>query len=154
MLARKLARSMRQQHAAVIIQTAWRRHQMRLQYQHMLHNIVAVQALWRGVRARMQYADLRQQHAATVLQSNWRRHTQQSAFQELRAAAVVLQGAYRWVGLLMVDDGGDCRGDCRGVCLCGNYAVYVQTPVCCWPTPAWCSRQTREDGPFCWWPAL
>jgi myosin heavy subunit len=118
MLARKLARSMRQQRAAVIIQTAWRRHQIRLQYQHMLHNIVAVQALWRGVRARMQYADLRQQHAATVLQSNWRRHTQQSAFQELRAAAVVLQGAYRWAGV----GGSGLSGVCR-VCQCEGTAL-------------------------------
>jgi hypothetical protein len=43
MLARKEARAMRQQKAAVNIQTAWRRYRMRQQYNLVLHNITAVQ---------------------------------------------------------------------------------------------------------------
>lgn len=43
LLARKQTRSLRQQKAAVNIQTAWRRYKMRQQYNLVLHNITAVQ---------------------------------------------------------------------------------------------------------------
>jgi hypothetical protein len=43
LLARKQTRALRQQKAAVNIQTAWRRYKMRQQYNVVLHNITAVQ---------------------------------------------------------------------------------------------------------------
>lgn len=43
LLARRETRALRQQKAAVNIQTAWRRYKMRQQYNLVLHNITAVQ---------------------------------------------------------------------------------------------------------------
>jgi myosin heavy subunit len=95
MLARKQARGLRRQKAAVVIQTAWRRYKMRLEYQAMYHQIVMLQALFRGQLARKNYTAMRRDHAALVLQSNWRRHVHQTSYESKRGAAVVLQNAYR-----------------------------------------------------------
>lgn len=43
LLARKETRALRQQKAAVNIQTAWRRYKMRQLYHQVLHNITSVQ---------------------------------------------------------------------------------------------------------------
>lgn len=43
MLARKETRALRQQKAATIIQTAYRRHKMRQQYREVLHTITQLQ---------------------------------------------------------------------------------------------------------------
>jgi hypothetical protein len=43
MLARKEARALRQQKAATTIQTAYRRHKMRQQYQEVVHTITHLQ---------------------------------------------------------------------------------------------------------------
>jgi fatty acid-binding protein DegV len=43
MLARRDARALRQQKAATAIQTAYRRHKMRQQYQEVVHNITHLQ---------------------------------------------------------------------------------------------------------------
>jgi predicted metal-binding protein len=51
LLARKQTRSLRQQKAAVNIQTAWRRYKMRQQYNLVLHNITAVQVCRHAVLA-------------------------------------------------------------------------------------------------------
>jgi len=95
MLARKKAREMRRQRAALSIQTAWRRHKLREEYKHVYGLVVAVQAQWRGRQARALYAQMRSERAATVLQANWRRHVAASAFERRRAAATVLQNAWR-----------------------------------------------------------
>jgi hypothetical protein len=43
MLARKEARALRQEKAAITIQTAYRRHKMRQQYQAVVHTITHLQ---------------------------------------------------------------------------------------------------------------
>eukprot|EP00775_Hariotina_reticulata_P007220 gene7220-7433_t len=95
MLARRDARALRQQKAATAIQTAYRRHKMRQQYQEVLHNITHLQALWRGFAARQQYAEMQRQRSALVIQSNWRGNTQRAEYRAMRSAAVVLQNAFR-----------------------------------------------------------
>lgn len=51
MLARKEARALRQQKAATTIQTAWRRHKMRQQFQAVLHTITHLQVRRAATRA-------------------------------------------------------------------------------------------------------
>lgn len=55
-LARKQTRSLREQKAAVNIQTAWRRYKMRQQYNMVLHNITAVQVGCTRVRSPCHHA--------------------------------------------------------------------------------------------------
>ncbi|KAF8063028.1 XI-F [Scenedesmus sp. PABB004] len=94
-LARKLVRGLREQRAAVVIQTAWRRHQMRQRYQAVVHTITHLQALWRGVAARAAYAEARRERGALVIQSNWRGAVARGEFAALRGAATTLQNAFR-----------------------------------------------------------
>jgi hypothetical protein len=95
MLARRRAREMRRQQAALAIQTAFRRHKLRQEYKASYAMVVATQAMWRGVQARTAYDRMRNERAATTLQSNWRRWVAASDFNRQRAAATTLQNAWR-----------------------------------------------------------
>ncbi|KAG0249919.1 hypothetical protein DFQ27_009719 [Actinomortierella ambigua] len=97
---RRLACALRENKAAVTIQSAWRGHQARLEVR-VLRTVVGVQAMVRAKMARWEYE--RRRHAAVIIQQRWRaRRLAQAAQAEYAAsmqAALVIQR--RWRALVL-----------------------------------------------------
>jgi myosin-5 len=95
MLARRRARALREDRAAVAIQAAWRAHVLRRQYQGQVAAVVSLQSAWRAALARRAFAEARVERSALVAQTAWRARSARSQWRAQLEASAVLQRAAR-----------------------------------------------------------
>jgi myosin V len=95
MLARRQARWLREERAATVIQSAWRAHVLRHQYQGAVQAVVALQSAWRAALARRALGERRAERAALRAQTCWRASRARRDFVQQREAALLLQRAAR-----------------------------------------------------------
>ncbi|XP_074655688.1 uncharacterized protein LOC141909201 [Tubulanus polymorphus] len=89
----------RQDGAAVIIQSAWRRYSQRRNYEQKKLNAIAIQSAWRMFSARREFA--RRKWAAITIQKTYRGYSRRVEFLVRKGACIAIQAVVRgWLARL------------------------------------------------------
>lgn len=95
MFARKDARGRREVFAATLLQSVWRMHKARNDYQDTRRAVLLMQSLWRGHKTRQLYEGMRQQRASLCIQRYWRGYVARKQYRAVLRGALAVQCAYR-----------------------------------------------------------